>query len=110
MDEYDDEFSDNSIEITINEYQGKESHITEKSIIRYLKNLGLKMKTNPMIKQLQYERSNNQIIDVLTSKALSSQGNILKETETDYNTLFQKNPFLKRIRKQSSSLKVLHHT
>ncbi|CAD8131894.1 unnamed protein product [Paramecium pentaurelia] len=98
MDDY-DEFSDNSIEITINEYQGKESHKVEKSIIRYLKNLGLKMNTNPMIKQIKYERSNNQIIDVITSKALSSYGNVLKETETDYKILFQKNQFLKRIRK-----------
>ncbi|CAD8142585.1 unnamed protein product [Paramecium octaurelia] len=101
MDDYDD-FSDNSIEITINEYQGKESHKVEKSVIRYLKNLGLRMNTNPMIKQIQYERSNNQIIDVLTSKALSSCGNFLKETETDYKTLFQKNPFLRRIRKPIS--------
>lgn len=59
----------------------------EKSIINYLKNLGLKMNTNPMLKQKKYERSNNQIIDVLTSKALSSFGNILKETETDYKIL-----------------------
>ncbi|CAD8127013.1 unnamed protein product [Paramecium sonneborni] len=105
MEDY-DEFSDNSIEITLNELQGNESHKIEKSVTRYLKNIGLKMKTNPLIKQLKYERSNRQIIDVLTSKTLSSCGNILKETETDYKTLFSKNPFLKRIRKQSSSLKV----
>lgn len=35
----------------------------------------------------------------------------MKETETeiDYNTLLKKNPFLKRIRKQSFSSKVLHN-
>lgn len=40
MDDY-DEFSDNSIEIDLNELQGKDTYKVERRIVRYLKNLGL---------------------------------------------------------------------
>ncbi|CAD8054127.1 unnamed protein product [Paramecium sonneborni] len=110
MDEYDeyDEFSDNSIEIVLNQFQGKDSHQIEENITVYLKNLGLKMKTNPMKKQLKYEKDNNKIIDILTSKTLSSYGNTLKETEIDYLQIIRKNPLLLRGKKQNKKLIVQH--
>ncbi|CAD8138400.1 unnamed protein product [Paramecium pentaurelia] len=107
MDDY-DEFSDNSIEIVLNQFQGKASHQIEENITIYLKKLGLKMKTNPLRKQLKYEKENNQIIDILTSRTLSSYGNTLKEKEIDYCQIIRQNPLLLRNKKQSQQ-KIIKH-
>ncbi|CAD8136545.1 unnamed protein product [Paramecium octaurelia] len=102
MDDY-DEFSDNSIEIVLNQFQGKASHQIEENITMYLKNLGLKMKTNPMRKQFKYEKENNQIIDILTSRTMSSYGNTLKETEIDYCQKIKQNPLFLRSKNKANN-------